>query len=152
MAHVRRKLAKPKGHEDTILALLEREDKAKNPFACFFKESDWKQFKDEVLTEWIRLKPGTRPLAWWQFAAPEARRLQLSGAGEIRLRAMDHDNNYRYHKGLPEAYWFGDTLDAGDPLLFESQATYLARHDLFLPGEEFRLNDDAFEPERIKHE
>ncbi len=147
MGRIRRKLAKTKQHQDTTLALLEREPD--NPFVTF-KKADWDKLKDEVLTEWIRLRPGTRPLAWWKLSAPEPRRQQLGGAGEIVLHALDHDNNYRYHKGLPEAYWFRDSFDPSDPPIFESQATYLARHDLFLPGEEFRLNDDAFEPERIK--
>jgi hypothetical protein len=40
-------------------------------------------------------------------------------------------------------------LDPDDAPLFESEASYLKRHDLFLPGEERRLGPADFEPEAI---
>ena len=30
----------------------------------------WEQHRDEVLREWIRDRPGSRPSYWWQFDAP----------------------------------------------------------------------------------
>lgn len=30
----------------------------------------WEEVKERLLAEWIRERPGTRPLAWWMFDAP----------------------------------------------------------------------------------
>jgi hypothetical protein len=34
----------------------------------------WEELRHELLPEWIREHPGTRPYAWWKFDAPEPRR------------------------------------------------------------------------------
>ncbi len=111
--------------------------------------TEWEKVKEMILDNWIKLKPGTRPKYWWVFDAPEAERKRLGGAGET-LPSLCHEGNLRANRGLPSAWWFRDSFDPSDPPIFESQATYLARHDLFLPGEMDRLNNDAFSPERLK--
>jgi hypothetical protein len=40
-------------------------------------------------------------------------------------------------------------INPDDPPLFESQATYLERHGLLLPGERRRLTKQDFEPEKV---
>jgi hypothetical protein len=51
----------------------------------------------------------------------------------------------KYHEGeFPH-----DAIDAADPPVFESEASYLKPLDLFLPGEEARLPADAFNDEVI---
>ena len=37
---------------------------------CFFWEEaerkrDWRAMRDELLADWIKAHPGTRPFAWW---------------------------------------------------------------------------------------
>lgn len=34
----------------------------------------WEYAREELLAEWIRESPGTRPPGWWLFDAPERRR------------------------------------------------------------------------------
>lgn len=48
--------------------------------------------------------------------------------------------------GIPTPW---ETIDADDPPRFESQAAYLKRDGLFLPGEEERLTAADFEPEVV---
>jgi hypothetical protein len=43
------------------------------------------QCHDAILRAWILHRPGTRPAAWWQFAAPEDRRQ----AGDPRSRESE---------------------------------------------------------------
>ena len=112
MAHIRRKLAKTKQHEDDILALLEKEPKNKfHIFAMDFQEA-WLKHKDFVLEEWIREYPGTRPKAWWMYEAAKQPkgtypdcyydglwpipRKRLGGTGSI---FNDHDCSSSY--GIP---------------------------------------------------
>ena len=47
------------------------------------------------------------------------------------------------------AVFDGVAVDPVAPPVFESQASYLARHNLFLPGEKKRLKKADFEPESI---
>ena len=68
---------------------------------------------------------GARPAAWWQFEAPEPRRL-ISGNKDFIL------NRDSYFFGLPNYYT--NAADHGT-LVFESQAEYLTRLGLLLPGE-----------------
>lgn len=146
MANVRRKLATTKKHEDVILVLLER--KPINPFTEFtLNKSDWIEHRETVLDIWIADNPGTRPLYWWKYEAPEARRKQLKGTEKIVCHASDHDSNYRYNKGISELWWYGDNLPENKIPVFESQAAYLKRHKLFMDGEEGLLTDDNYHPE-----
>ena len=145
MANVRRKLATTKKHEDVILVLLER--KPKNPFTQFtLNESDWIVHRETVLDIWIADNAGTRPLYWWKHEAPEARRKQLEGTEKIIYHALDHENNYRYNKGLPSLWWYGNPDNTP---VFESQAAYLKRHKLFIDGEEERLNKNHYKAESL---
>ena len=144
MAHVRRKLATTKKHEDVILVLLEREPK--NPFFIHMnRKKYWDEHKETVLEEWISEYPGTRPKTWWQYEAPQAKRNKLKGSGKL-YPGFDNESNYRNKKGIPEPYWY-QTIDINSPPVFESQAAYLKRHKLFMDGEEGRLNKNHYKAE-----
>ena len=146
MAHVRRKLATTKKHEDVISVLLEREPI--NPFTKFtLKKSDWLKHRETVLDIWINEHPGTRPLYWWKYEAPEARRKQLKGNEKIIYHALDHDSNYRYNKGISELWWYGENVKHIP--VFESQVAYLKRHKLFMDGEAERLTKEDYKPESV---
>jgi hypothetical protein len=54
--------------------------------------------------------------------------------------------------GVPKADFAGVAIDPDDPPAYESQAAYLERHDLFLPGERRRLRKADCEPERVMPE
>jgi len=69
----------------------------------------WEQHRDELLEEFAEQHPGQRPKYWWTHDAPEPRRKVREGTDPLK------------------------------PLVIESQASYLKRCGLLLPGEERRL-------------
>lgn len=138
-------------------------------FAVFWDEpqrgQDWQSVMEDILAGWIRDHPGTRPFAWWRYDAPGPR-LRVGGRGDL-VPAYDHPTNLRF--GIPRRSSFVDVgllqswrtigctsglarqaIDPGNPPRFESQASYLRRHKLFLPGEEKRIPADAFVPEAVR--
>ncbi len=96
--------------------------------------SAWHAVRREVLPEWIAAHPGTRPLAWWRYEAPEAMRRIVRGRG----RAPTCD---------PLIYgWPENLVDRTDRVVIESQASYLKRHALMSAEEEAALPLVAFKP------
>jgi hypothetical protein len=133
----------------------------------------WEYHVDAVLAEWVTDKPGTRPSLWWLWNAPRYSgperaqwitchlcdpRLRLGGVGTPKSDRLAHVQRFAF--GVPRDWIDADDVrifdtladvapyDDDDPPIFESQASYLARHDLLLPGERERLAPDAFEPVR----
>ena len=43
----------------------------------------WEKFQDEILTDWIRRHPGTRPWCWWKFDSGLPRVCRLDRPFEI---------------------------------------------------------------------
>lgn len=78
----------------------------------------WGQIGDEIVDDWIREKPGTRPAIWWRLSAPEPGRT-TDGGGPGRL---------------PEDL----DIPIAAPAPAE-QTAFLRRHGLFRPGEEKRV-------------
>lgn len=146
MGFTRRKIAKPKEHDDAYLVFFDLEPK--NRFETMDNNlAVWPAYRERVLADWIKKKPGTRPRVWWWVDAPEPRREQISGYGRI-YPALDNDRNFRHGCGLPDSWWLVDG-DAGNPPVYESQARYLQRHELLMPGELKRLTDEDFKPVTI---
>jgi hypothetical protein len=111
----------------------------------------WHEYGALVLRWWVQAKPGTRPSLWWKFRAPEPR-LRLSGIGSPdSLRDMKF--------GVPTVWGRpgrGDVhgprelcYDVDDPPLYESEATFLRRHELLLPSERRQLTQADYAPVRI---
>lgn len=82
----------------------------------------WQAYGDEVLADWIVEHPGTRPAAWWKLEAPEPRR---------RVDGGQERHNVKLSFGLPNVFTCADDWSAE----YESEADYLARHDLLTPTE-----------------
>ncbi len=138
----------------------------------------WDRVRDEILAEWIEEWAGSRPRHWWRFEAPELRR-RLGGTGtpchEVLAdspwyifgvpaswvsqwqadyyngRAVDIHNK-RIGTEYEEGHFAGLAIDTEAPPTFESEASYLQRLGLLLPGEFERLTEADFEPERIAAE
>jgi hypothetical protein len=111
----------------------------------------WAARRAEVLAFWIEVHPGTRPSGWWRWEAPGPRQ-QVGGIGrpwgfEQLTRGIPIIWNYGPWRDL----WASPPtpIDPANPPIFESQATYLERYELLLPGERRRLRDSDFTPERI---
>ena len=88
----------------------------------------WEKHRTEFLPKFIREHPGRRPLPWWQWQSPGPR-LKISGKGELPKNVVMF-----LAYGVPQ-HWDVSTLDPSDPLVFESQATYLLRLDLLAEPE-----------------
>lgn len=122
----------------------------------------WREVEAHVLSDWIPMHPGTRPRLWWRYSAPRIPfgswevtagtyldgrlpepRLQISGAG-----APPWDVGFAhapwFECGLPQLW---EDFDPKDAPRFESQANYLRRHGLLMPGEEKSLKPEDFESE-----
>lgn len=122
----------------------------------------WDRYRDEILSAWISKFPGSRPRTWWTLDAPRgdellpthnggnsprraplARKL-VDATGRSAKRAtsifQDAAGAYFYY-GIPMPYR-GPDDPVSAMLYFESQATYLQRHQL-LTADELRLLGDA---------
>ena len=116
----------------------------------------WESARDELLHDWIRAYPGTRPNFWWLFSAPRMTaedlerngwtgtffadrlpnpRLRLGGIGMAAHDVRPHVPEFEL--GIPESW--EDDIDPADPPRFEAQAAYLRRHNLLLAEEARRL-------------
>jgi hypothetical protein len=129
-------------------------------------QAAWRSHDEDILDRWIAAHPGRRPFFWWITDAPEPRRLRVGGVGQI-IPAYDIPANLKF--GIPRrddficerllSAWqkIGCThgkkyhiYNEADPPAYESQATYLKRHKLLMPGEAKRLTDADFEAEVIR--
>jgi hypothetical protein len=115
----------------------------------------WNRARGEVLGVWLKDHPGTRPAVWWRFDAPrqllgthggafydgklQQPRKQISGAGCDASLISAYMPSYKC--GLPTS-WAG--FDAADPPTFESQASYLRRHNLLVAHELRVLTADDY--------
>jgi hypothetical protein len=146
----------------------------------------WLAIRDELLPQWIKERPGTRP-SWWFLFDPECPRVSaedikrhgwegwlfLEYTPDLRRRVGGTGDPDYLHSavspdfdcGVPTGFvtasdveWHreegeefaGVPLDPKDPPAYESQATYLDRHDLLIPAERRRLGKKAFEPETVR--
>ena len=107
------------------------------------------------MKDWIAKRPGTRPTMWWRFDAPRWEpsekwapfsslvsrlpdpRLRLGGTGTPAFETIAVAPSWPL--GIPD-YWCDD-FDQADPPVYESQAAYLKRHGLVLPGEVVTAKD-----------
>lgn len=92
----------------------------------------WDRLKGDILAEWIRTKPGTRPCAWWRFDAPREYSISrgLSFAMRKQLTGPPHELSAVLpilRCGLPVDHLEGRT--------FESETEFLRRHHLLTEAE-----------------
>jgi hypothetical protein len=111
-------------------------------------EDIWAEHRDAAVQHHIRREPGSRPLLWWRYSAPEPRQ-RLGGTGT--------PSSPEFIYGVPRYWRFaGDHLSGGvvlsesDPPTYEAEASYLRRLGLLLPGELRRIPRDDFNPVVIR--
>ena len=117
-------------------------------------ETVWRESADRIVAEHVRVSPGSRPAHWWTYSAPEARQ-RLGGKGDTLDTCTTYAPALAF--GIPilwrrhgDIFTIGVPVDPTNPPAFESQAAFLGRHKLFLPGERRRLKPANFEPELIE--
>ena len=128
----------------------------------------WEGCREEIMADWIRKNPCSRPWAWWVFdlELTEPRR-RIGGIGDtlsdqtapcrcsyrippdwVTERDIKFYNGRMgfkdiYGKPIPSEYKDGDFTkvapDPNDPPTFESEAAYLQRHDLLSQEEKVYL-------------
>jgi hypothetical protein len=121
----------------------------------------WNDVGASVVATFANLYPGKRPGVFWRLEAPEMRR-RVGGRGVLESALLAVVPTFDH--GIPSDWLLDDWIwthdggrpptgyvafDRSDPPTFESQATYLRRLKLFLPGEARRLKAADFEPERV---
>jgi hypothetical protein len=95
----------------------------------------WADHRDLILSAWLREHAGCRPWGWWLTDAPEPRRC-LGGA--------EHLQSF----GWREGFGIHAVSDHGHfTVTLESEAAYLARLGLLVPGERARLHRSDLAPE-----
>lgn len=118
---------------------------------------NWKIFGQRLTAEWIQDHPGTRPFGWWEHSSPGLRE-RVGGKGSPEFEVLNIEEEYIY--GVPDAwvsalsiYCWPDlkeyAVDPEDPPAYESQASFLKKHNLLSNSEIERLSDKDFEPEKL---
>ena len=54
----------------------------------------WDTHKDEILAEWIRQRPGSRPSMWWEFSAPRIAQESMNALGRGKTVVQLHPENF----------------------------------------------------------
>lgn len=90
---------------------------------------------------------GTGQIAWELLAIKPMWPFGIPGGWITQDDVRIYRDGLKYRPGDPD--WPGVAVDPNDPPIFESEATYLDRHGLFLPGEKRRIPPDGWEPEAI---
>ena len=108
----------------------------------------WQEYGEEITAAWAAEHAGTRPWGWWQFVATEPRAC-LEG-DEFVWKPPLGDWVWKKDFGLPGRPQVRRPGAEPARLLFESQAVYLQRLNLLVPGEAERLTDEDPEPEIVE--
>ena len=117
----------------------------------------WKEHGQAVTEAWAAKHPGSRPSWWWLFPSPRYRE-RIGGSGFPKSDFLADVATFLY--GIPECWitirdvriWpdlAGKEINPADPPAFESEATFLKRNGLLLPGEDDRIKHRAWQPEKI---
>jgi hypothetical protein len=103
----------------------------------------WTEARKELIPEWIREHPCSRPWAFWEFDAPGPRR-RVGGSGR-------RERNAPLNYGVPSGTWFTG-VNVDDPPRYESESAYLLRLDLLTATEKKWLADhpEVLSPEAIE--
>ena len=97
----------------------------------------WSELGSSITEEWITEHPGTRPRLWWASSAPEKRRRRLTGPPVLYAEQPGNESHWWF--GVPSAW--SDSSE--EPIEFESQPAFLARHGLLTDGERIKLGSYA---------
>ena len=106
----------------------------------------WELHREALLAEFAEEHPGRRPGFWWRIESPEPR-VRVGGTGTPAHEVWDFEPSF--NRGIPDRW---ATFDAQDAPVYESQASFLKRLGLLLPGELDRLHPGDFEPEVVAEE
>lgn len=117
----------------------------------------WHLYAEEIISAWVKNKPGSRPSLWWRYEAPRQKkgiftgcffdgklpleRKRVGGVGTVAWKELNYAPSY--YKGVPTRWY---ALDENNLPVFQAEADYLREHGLFLEGEADRLKAEDFDP------
>jgi hypothetical protein len=105
----------------------------------------WEIYKEEILKEWIKKFPCTRPFAFWRLETEGRKQVAGSSSWELLGIAMDSE-------GLPRYWQYAWDKENGP--VFESQCSFLDRNGFLTPAEKkyLKSHQELLEHEQIKFE
>jgi len=123
----------------------------------------WEKHRGDFLPEFIEKHPAKRPIPWWLFDAPRWNdpykgiyfhgtlpepRQRIGGTGTPNYEVLSYVPHFA--KGIPTG-WDEKSIDPDNPPIFESEASYLLRHDLLSLAEKryLDLHPELLKPEKI---
>ena len=88
------------------------------------QHSAWQELKSEILRDWLKDHPGTRPWGWWAFDIPRGSRRECVN-GRHPFDDPGYDLQKKLYFGRPQFNRPSDML-----ALYEPEAQLLRRHSL----------------------
>lgn len=138
----------------------------------------WKSYGKELLKQWIKVKPCTRPWGWWKYAASDKARKRLGGTGDPASDFLSYAPHFEY--GVPTTWitkfdveyyngrardvhgeiiptnykggnFKGVAIDPKNPPCYQSETAFLLQHNLLTVGERKHLekHPELLEPEPV---
>jgi hypothetical protein len=101
------------------------------------RKAAWHRHSGEILTAWVAVYPGSRPWGWWRYDAPGPRTC-VEGVDYMDTN-LPESISWRANFGRPTCPLDRPAGAATTRIVFESEAAFLNRHGLLLPGEAMRL-------------
>jgi len=128
-------------------------------------QAEWESHKAEILADWLREHPCSRPWAWWKYDAPRWKRKfkgcfwdqqlpeprqKLGGRGTPAYESLSYVPNFNF--GIPTAWVQKSDIsyhknlrdfdgkpavayDPNNPPCYEAEGCFLERHGLLTPTE-----------------
>jgi len=137
-------LQEKNGSLEITKEMLEFFHTGKKPLEIFLSRGSgrerWEMHKDEVLADWLKTQPGSRPWAFWEFSAPDhPTNFVPLNVDQVKMVERTYIVYGVHHFPGPETF-------PEPAYLFESEASYLKRKKLLFTGELSRIPKEDFEP------
>jgi hypothetical protein len=116
----------------------------------------WDIHRDRIVREHVEREAGTRPRLWWRWEAKQMRQ-RLGGVGTPLHECSAQVPSFEF--GIPRSWkkvkdWHlsrGVPISEADPPRYESEAAYLERLNLWLPGEKACVKRADWRPVEVRY-
>ena len=116
------------------------------PHAKDILQRAWYDHKENILSDWISKRPGTRPSLWYQFTSPRQANMGTDFCLEGKLPAYRRVIQGEAFPTLCTWRYKGIAMIHSDAdILVESECSFLRRHTLLTTDEAKKLKPEDFE-------